>query len=159
MSDDPAIYLKQPPTPEEHILSEQVGLHDGAEVPFWMFAKVAVRQRAQAMWISGIDAIARRIRRHFMAGLGALVINLTAIGGYAYHRAVASGAAEEHAANVERVIQEHRDAVEREIQDLRLDIRELRSMLHKMTDNKPNSDVSLSLLSPFDKGSPCCALY
>lgn len=159
MTDDPAVFLKQPPSPEEHVLSQQVDLHDGAYVPFWMFAKVVIRQREHSVFIGEMRAISRKVRRHFMAGLAALAVNLTAVGGYALHRAAATGAAEEHAANQERVIQEHRDAVEREIQDLRLDIRELRAVLHKMTDNTPNPSLSISALSPLEQGPPCCAHF
>ncbi len=147
-SDDPAVYLVLPPTPEEHILAEQVDLHGGAAVPFWMFSKVAHRLKRQAAWIGQMDGLFRRVRRYTIAGLTALAMNLTAVGGYALHRASQNGASEERAMNLERATQQQRDAVEREIQDLRLDIRELRAAMRKVTGEVPKDDISYASAMP-----------
>lgn len=130
--DDPASFLRSPPTPEEHALAEHVGLHDGASIPFHMFAKVAVRQGRQAEWIGEMEAMRKWVRRRATAALLALAGNLTLFGGYVLHRVREGGAAEERALNQERAAIERREAMEREINELRLDVRELRAAMRRL---------------------------
>lgn len=157
--DDPAVYLQQEPTAEERLLAVQAGRHDGDAVPFWMFAKLAVRAAASSLWIGKADVLVRKMRRHALAGLATLAANLAAIGGYALHHAGVSAAADERAIAQERANQDHRDAMEREIQELRLDVRELRAAMRKMVD-AGGTDLSISSLWPDTKGpTSCCARY
>lgn len=122
MSEDPAVFLKRPPSDQGKFLTEQAGQQAGAPVPFWMFAEVAVRQRGHSRWIDGIDGLVKKIRRHARAALGALAVNLLAIAGFALHQAWAAGAAEQ------RELQQAID-----IGELRLDIRELRAELRRLS--------------------------
>lgn len=139
----PAVYLAKDPTPEGKLLTEQVDQHAGAHVPFWMFAELAVRQHRDAAWIGGMEDIRRRVRRNALAALGALAVNLAAIGGYAAHRIAAGATADERALQLERSAVERRDAVERELQDLRLDVRALWAALHRLSgiEPPPSSDI------------------
>lgn len=142
-SQDPAIYLAQPQaSPAAAVLVQQVGLHTGHEVPLWMLAEVAVRQQADAQWISGVDGLWKQARRRGMAAAGVLAVNVLTAIGMLLHYSWAGGAAEERAAGMERAAIERRDAIEREIQDLRLDLRELRAALRRMSgvDPGPSGD-------------------
>lgn len=155
-ADDPAAYLVQKPTAEEHLLSEQVGLHNGAAVPWWMFAKLVVRDRRRGRWIAQMDGLFRKVRRYAIAGVTTLAVNLTAIGGYALHRADSNARAEERAAAIERAndardgyrerqFLEYRASVAREVDALRDDIKELRSLMRKMTGYVPrSSDITIA---------------
>ena len=142
---DPSVYLVGEPSAAAKILTQQVNRHSGGETPFWMLAEVAIRQHTQGEWIGEMNGFFRKVRRYAIAGVLALLGNLGLIGGYAVHRIAATAAAEEHAANEERSAQERRDGVEREIQDLRLDIRELRAQMRRLSGadpiNPPSSEV------------------
>lgn len=142
-ANDPGVYLKQPPTDEEHILSQQVDLHNGAPVPFWMFAKLVVRLRRHGQWIATMDLLMRKAKRHVWAGLGTLAANLVVIVMFAQSHARSAGAAEEHAAQQERAFNEYRDSARREIGELRQDIRELRLELRKMSGVDPRPGISI----------------
>lgn len=133
MNDDPAAYLKLPSSEEGKLLTEQADQFPGSLVPFWMFAEVAVRQRKASTWIADRAKIEGKIRRRAAAGLATLAANLVLLFGYAAHRLEAGGAAEERAIQQERAAVERRDALEREIQDLRIDVRELRAAMRRMS--------------------------
>lgn len=120
MNDDPAAFLKLPPSDEGKLLTEQADQHAGAATPFWMFAEVAVRQRKTSAWIAERSEVERKIRRRAAAGLAALAANLVLLFGYAAHRLEAGGAAEQRAIEQDRSIQE-----------LKTDIRELRAELRR----------------------------
>lgn len=132
-ADDLIVSLRRDPTPEEHAIAEGVGLHDGAHVPFHMFAKVAGTGHQNARWIKSVDGLMKKARRHALTALGAMALNLAAFGGFLLHRASEDGAAGERAVQVEQRNQERRDALQREIQDLRLDVREIRAALRRMS--------------------------
>lgn len=138
-TDDLIVTLRKEPTPEEHAIAEGVGLHDGSHVPFHMFAKVAAAGHKNANWIGSMDGLMNKARRRALGALGALAFNLAALGGFLLHGAREEGAAGERAMQVER-----------EIQDLRLDVRELRAAMRRMSgadsigpgssDETPNAD-------------------
>lgn len=133
VNDDPAAFLKLPASDEGKLLTEQADQFSGSLVPFWMFAEVAVRQRKTSAWIADRTKIEGKIRRRAAAGLATLAANLVLLFGYAAHRLEAGGAAEERAIQQERAAVERRDTLEREIQDLRIDVRELRAAMRRMS--------------------------
>ncbi len=136
MNGDPAVFLKSAPSDAGRLLTQQVDRHDGAHVPWWMFSEVAVRQRQLAMWIGAMEGLFKKVRRHAMAGLATLAINLVAIGGYALHRASESGASTER-----------ENSLQGEIANLRLDIRALWAAMRRMSGagpEHPESDIGYS---------------
>lgn len=141
-ADDLIVSLLKDPTSEEHAIAEGVGLHDGAHVPFRMFAKLAVTTRRHANWIGSMDGLMKKARRHALGALVALAVNLAAFGGFLLHRAREDGAAGERAVQVEQRNQERQHALEREIQDLRLDVRELRAAMRRMSGADPEHPSS-----------------
>lgn len=151
---DPAVYLQQEPTAEERILTEQAGLHYGAGVPMWMFAKLAVRQRRQSRWIASIDGLLRRVKRRARVGLGTLAANLVLLCGYAVHRIEASAAADERLAAQERAFIEYRTSVGSQLMEMRLDIRELRATLHKLSGTDTNPDISVVSMASYLQPPP-----
>lgn len=165
----PIVYLTQPPSPSEHTLAAALGLHDGAVVPFWMFAKVVERLHLAVAWVSKADAVKRWVRRSLIAGVGAAALNLSAIGGYALHRAAAEATAEEHAAGLARVAEIYRMINDEKIDQLRIEVAQLRSALLKISGIDPlrapaptPSDSAIFLspdkfsLNPSpDQGTPC----
>lgn len=132
-TDDLIVSLRRDPTPEEHAIAEGVGLHDGAHVPFHMFVKAAMQSERNREWIGGVDDLMKKARHRALAALGALVLNLGAFGGFLLHRAAEDGAASERVVQFEQRAVERRDALEREIQDLRIDVRELRAAMRRMS--------------------------
>lgn len=141
-------HLLQQPTPREVLLSEQVGLHADEPVPFWMFAKVALRQDEHSRWIGQADGFWRRVRRHARAGLATLAVNLAVIGGFVYHRIAASAAADERALQEERHFNEYRDSIRRELERLEQDIRDLRRDLRRIGGADPHDSISIVQLGP-----------
>lgn len=124
---------KQPePTSEEHLLAEQVGLHDGAEVPFHMFAKVAVKVHNHSWWFGELQKFGRQVRRRALAGLGFLAINVAAIGGHwlSVHDARVAGEARAEAGD--RAFGEYRAFVTREFDRLDREIAQLRAALLRL---------------------------
>lgn len=161
----PSEYLHQEPTPAERALAEACGEHSGASVAWWRFAKVALRQYAQALWISTMDSRMTRAQRYVLAAVSAAAVNLSAAGIWYIHRVEANAVATARAAELERRLDQYRDASEREIAELRLDVRELRAVLRRISgsDPLPNSgpdwpgpDKFSQLLAP--KGPSTCAL-
>jgi hypothetical protein len=137
---DLIVSLKRLPTPEEHAVAEGVSLHDGAGVPFHMFVKVAMWAHRHENWIAERDDLERKIKRRANAAIGLLATSiLTVIGGVA-HRLVEEGRDDERAIQAERAALERRDALEREIQDLRLDVRELRAAMRRMSGADPTTE-------------------
>lgn len=148
-SDDPAVYLPQSPTPEEYVLAEQIDLRNGPSIAA---AKVALRQRRQAMWVSRMDGLFRSARRNARAAFATIAINAAGIAGCALHRAAQDGAAEERAAAGERAFLEYRSTVAGQLKDLREDVRELRLALRRISGAPvPQSDDADRLLPPPDK--------
>lgn len=148
MIDDnaPATYLNQPPTDEEHLLAEQCDKHDGDSVPFWMLAKVAGRVQRGATWQGKLDAIFARARLWARVALSAAAANLAGVGLYWLHAHDAAVAAGERAAAGDRAFEEYRRITDEKFVELRLDIRELRAALHRLTGVDPlplppNSDI------------------
>jgi len=100
----PADYLADQPTEDERRLGRQVDLHDGAPVPFWMFAKLAIRQQATATWVASANRWGAWLRRGIIA---VLTIGATNVGTFAYgcsNRLQAQAAAAEQAAEMRRQI-------------------------------------------------------
>jgi hypothetical protein len=140
--DDPAQYLKQPPTSEEHALSALVDLHGAEPVPFRMLAAIAVRLHRVTEWIATRTQVEARMKRLTRLGAATLAANLALMVTYAAHRLEASGAAEEHAANLERVYEERRETMQRAIDGLRDEIRYLQRRIDKITGSEDHdSDV------------------
>jgi len=138
----PSVYLVQTMTPEEQTLAEQVDTHSGDSIPFWMLAKVAIRVHRLASWVQEMDGLFKKARRYLLAGVSAAAVNLSAIGIYILHSSEARGAATERAANQERSFLEYREATSKQLQELRLDIRELRAELRRLSGagKPPTSD-------------------
>ncbi len=146
VADDPSVYMRPPISPDEHLLVEQIGQgqHDGAQVPFWMFAKLALRVKRQGAWIGRVDSLFRAVRRHARVGLGALAANLIAIASFALHHAAVEGAAREHDAAEERAESEYRRVINHQLEQLDKDIRELRLRLDRLSGIEtpaPSSDI------------------
>ncbi|MES2170574.1 MAG: hypothetical protein V4479_07610 [Actinomycetota bacterium] len=129
----PAIYLVMPSTPEEHSLAGSVGLHDGEPVPFHMLAKVAGRLHKVSTWASRFDVFMRRGKRWAYAGISAALLNLGIAGHFVIDRAEAVGAADERAAAIQRESERFRNSTDEKINELRLDIRELRAALRRIS--------------------------
>ncbi len=144
-TDDPEVYLVQDPTEDERTLGKQVGLYNGAAVPWWMFAKLTRRVeryasglRDVAIWAGGQKSFLRKMRRRAWGGAAALAANLALVSGYVYHRAEASGAADERAVQVQQRELEYRDSVRREMDSLHREIDQLRALLFRLTGAKPD---------------------
>lgn len=138
----PFVYLGSDPTIEEHQLTQQLGRHDGDSVPFWMFAKVAVRLHKFAAQAAGFQWFWRRARRHARTSLGALLSTVVLIGGFVLHRVAAEAAAQEHSAMQEQAEILYRAGVTRQLDALDRDIRELRAALHQLGVNLPGGPTS-----------------
>lgn len=147
----PADYLAQDPTPGEQLLGRQADLHDGAAVPWWMFAKVTLRLYRIALWVAGADKMATRARRWLIAGVTMAVANLGGVAVYSVHRIQESAVAEERAAVLrENVVQDRAEMLrrladiaaqmQRQIDELKLDVRELRRALHRLSGRDPLPD-------------------
>lgn len=142
-SNDPSVYLQRP-SHEGHVLGAQVGLHNGAAVPWWMVAEVALRLERAWTWITARTRIERALRRRAGAALATVAANIALIVGYAYHRAEESGAERERTSAQERASEEHRRGVRTELDRLERDIRELREKLLKMTYDAHKSDITIA---------------
>lgn len=107
--------LRREPTEEERALAEGVGLHDGACIPFHMFAKVAVQQRRDSVIVGEMAAMRQWFRRRAWALLLALAANVLGVGGFVVHRIRTSGADEE------RELQQAKDieTLQKQVWDLR----------------------------------------
>lgn len=129
-----AVQLRRQPDPtsEEHLLAEQVGLHDGAEVPFHMFAKMAVQVHDHSWWFGEIKKFGRQVRRRALAGLGFLAINVAAIAGHwlSVHDARIAGEARAEAA--ERAFEQYRAGVARDFERVESEIAQLRAALLRL---------------------------
>lgn len=113
--DDLIVSLRREPSDEERALAEGVGLHDGACIPFHMFAKVAVRQHKDAGTIDEMAAMRQWFRRRAWALLLALAANVLGVGGFIVHRIRTSGADEERELRQAKDI----ETMQKEIWDLR----------------------------------------
>jgi hypothetical protein len=144
----PADYLAQDPTPGEQLLGKQADLHDGAAVPWWMFAKVVVRLHAIAVWVARADTLSKRTRRWLIAGVTIALANIGGVAVYSVHRIQESAVVEERAAVLrEKVVQDQVDMLrrlaemnallQRQLDEIKLDVRELRRALHRLSGRDP----------------------
>ncbi len=136
----PADYLTDQPTEDERRLGRQVDLHDGAAVPFWMFAKVVIRGHQAVVWVASANRWGTWLRRGVIA---VLTIGATNIGTFAYgcsNRLQAQAAAAEQAAEMRR-----------EIDLLESHVWQLRNM--GSTDPRPKPGAPLGQPPP-GQGSP-----
>lgn len=163
MVDDsnPSVYLVGEPSREGHILTEQAGAHDGAPVPFWMFAEVALRLFGATSWIGRMDGAWKRVRRYVYLAAGFAAANIGIVGANLVHAHDGRVAAEERAAAGERAFDEYRRVTDDKIEQLRLDVRELRAMLRRIGGGGPDvptSDIwtAPDKLSLIDKGRGQC---
>lgn len=143
MSEDLIVSLRKEVTTDEIILAEGLGLHQGASIPFRMFARVANWAHQHGLWIGERDDLEKKIKRRANAALGLLATSiLTVIGGVA-HRLVEEGRSEERAEQQERRRLEDREVWRRESDELRRQISELRADLRRLSgaDSRPNSDL------------------
>ncbi len=127
----PAEYLPTPPRADEQILIDMCDLHTGAATPFHMTAKLALRLHRVTLWAHQIESFFRRARKLVIAAASTAALNLAALGVYTLHRYEQNGAASERLINQERTIQE-----------LRLDIRELRAEVRRMSGIDPATHPS-----------------
>lgn len=173
-STPPVAYLTTEPTAEEATLAEQVGTHIGAATPFWMLARVALQQHSIAVWAAARRRMERRLRGWVLAGASIAATNLVGVVVFLYHRQDAmaeqqraAGADQERAAALAREVQRYRDTTEETIRELRLDIRELRASMRKLTGAEPAPNGSalpdsnavpdkLSSLLLVDPAIPAC---
>lgn len=158
-----AIWLRSPPAPtgREQALAEQVGQHNGAVVPFWMFARLALLFDEHRAWSSGLDVFWARAKRYVWAAalaaagsVGTLSLNWL----HAHDERVA--AVEREAAN-ERAFDVYRAGVARDIARIEAQLDQLRAVLLRLgiatpeppprpdPDRPPTSDIP----DPFNKFS------
>lgn len=146
----PADYLAQPPTAEEHLLGRQTDLHS-ALVPWWMFAKVALRLHAIVLWVARADGLATRTRRWLIAGVTIAAANLGGVAVYTVHRIEESARADERAGALQKRVDDDRaeilmrlsevnGALQRQLDEMRYDIRELRRALQRLSGRDPLPD-------------------
>jgi hypothetical protein len=157
VTEDLIVSLSKEPTEDEIAVTEALQQHLGASIPFRMFVRVVTWVHRHGLWIGQKNEFERKIRRRASAGIAALAANLALVFGYAAHRLQASGAAEEHAAQVEQRTTdranlqeqrslERRDVIEREIEDLRRQLSELRADLRRLTGTDKPGGVSVVTL-------------
>lgn len=132
---DPHVYLAQSyeGTDQERDLVEASGLDRGVQVKPVALAAIALRTHSVERWVQNRAAAFRRTRRWVLAGITAAAANLALVGGGIVHRLEEGGAAREHQAIVDRLLLEYRDATEQSIRELRIDIRELRAELRRIS--------------------------
>lgn len=144
----PADYLAQDPAPEEQLLGKQTDLHDGAAVPWWMFAKVALRVYRIALWVAGADKLATRARRWMIAGVTIACANLGGVAVYSVHRIQESAVEAERAAVLRQTVADDRldmlrrldkmnELLQRQLDEIKIDVRELRLALHRLSGRDP----------------------
>ncbi|HEX6022569.1 MAG TPA: hypothetical protein VFZ00_11280 [Solirubrobacter sp.] len=124
VDDDPAVYARRSPTPEEHLLAELCGNgHDGAPVPLHFFTKIAVRLKRIGMWAASLEDLRRKLRANWRRGVAMLGANALLIAGLVLHRVASDAAAAEHLAAQERAEVVYREGVTRlfELLEKRLD--------------------------------------
>lgn len=150
---NPAIYLHRQPNDEERALIESLGLHAGAETPLHMFVKLVMIVHELKAIASRVTTGWRIIRWIGVPLIGAVIGNATCVGRAAYEAHDARVAAEQQRVDDQRAFQVYRDGVEKEIAEMRLDIRELRSMLRKMSGADPGpvssseyADIGISIV-------------
>lgn len=135
---NPAIYLhRQQMNDDETALMDALGLHAGASVPAHMFIKLVVIVHELKAIAARVMTGWRIIRWIGVPLIGAVITNATCVGKAAYEAHDVRVAAEQQRVDDQRAFQVYRDGVEKEIAEMRLDIRELRSMLRKMTGAEP----------------------
>lgn len=135
----PVVYLHQQPTPEDAAFAEACGTHTGGEVQFWMLGQVAKRTHANSVWAASRRAIERKLRRWLIAGAGLALGNLVTGGLYLLHRAEDTGAEQERAAELSRSVERYRQNTDDVIRELRLDIRELRAAMRRLSGLDPDA--------------------
>lgn len=132
--DNASVYLTQSePSPRATILIKQVGQHAGREVPWWMFAELAVRLDDARAWITERSGLERKVRRYALAAILALAGNLVLLAGGVATHLKAQGAAEEREAQRDRSFLEYRDSVRRDMDRMEQDIRDLRRDLRRLS--------------------------
>jgi hypothetical protein len=143
----PADYLSQDPSPDELRLGKQTDLHGGA-VPWWAFAKAVLRLHSIALWVARADGLAGRTRKWLAAGITIAAANLAGVGVYTVHRIEEAAVADERAAVLQRAVSEGRteylqriaevtSVLQRQVDELKLDVRELRRVLQRVTGRDP----------------------
>lgn len=143
LADNPSDYLREDPTPDARLLVQHVGLHQGAHVPLWMLAEVAIRQHRTGAWVEDLAGLLRRVRRWAMAAVAAVAVNMVPFTVYIVSHVKASGAAEERAEAVKREYDEYRTGIRRELEDMHQDIRELRREMRRMSGGAPETGTVL----------------
>lgn len=137
VDDDPAVYARRPPTPEEHILAELCNGHDGAPVPLHFFTKVAVRLKRLGQWAAGLDDVRRKLRANWRRGAAMLGANAALIAGFVIHRVAAEATAAEHAAAQERAEVIYREGMQRLIDLLEKRLESDERRLDRVTGAEP----------------------
>lgn len=141
---NPAIYLPRPPNDDERALIDAIGLNSVSGVPPHMFVKLVLIVHELKELAGRVLGGWRLIRWIGVPLVGAVVANATCVGKAAYEAHDARVAAEQQRVDDQRAFQVYRDGVEHEMAELRLDIRELRQLLRKISgaDAGPVSSVS-----------------
>jgi hypothetical protein len=142
-----AARLRREPTAEERSLAQLVDRHDGAEVPFHMFAKVAIMTDGHERWFDRLERAWRRSRRYVMAGVLSAATSLGSLGLYWLHAHDERVAAAAREAAAQVALDEYRHVTSDKIEQLRLDVRELRaalnSALHRLGVADPPGGVTI----------------
>lgn len=141
---DLPVHLEHGPPPAAARLMASLVRGTGDHTPYAHFATLAVIVQHLAGWIGRADGFVRRTRRHLLAGAGIAGVNLAAFGTYALNRHDEAVAARAEAADGARAFSEYRRTTDDRIEQLRLDVRELRRELRRMTGTDasgPNSDI------------------
>jgi len=127
----PTSYLVGAPRPGEADLAQAVGLHTGASVPFWMFARAVDRLHGVTSWATARDRVERRVRQAVIALGLALAGNLWLVVTTMQTRATEAGEARARSSD-----QAH------ELDQIRLDLRGLWQKVSGVdADQPPHTDV------------------
>lgn len=143
----PADYLSQEPSPEELRLGKQTDLHGGA-VPWWAFAKAVLRLHSIVVWVARADGLGRSTRKWLAAGITIALANLAGVGVYTVHRIQEAAVADERSAVLQRAVADGRieflqrvaevtGVLQRQVDELKLDVRELRRALQRLSGRDP----------------------
>lgn len=145
LEQDPAIYLRQQPTPTSpcHLLVEQLDRHDGAPVPMHMLAKVAVRLHQAVDWMARWDGREKFARRAAAALTALALANIGAVVTSWLHAHDARIVAEAETRAAEKAEVEYRKSVSDRLDRLEQDIRELRREIRRIGGADPHPGVGV----------------
>lgn len=148
LQQDPAIYLREQPSPTSpcHLLVEQLESFDGDHVPMHMLAKVAVRLHQAVDWMARWDGREKFARRAAAALIALTVANIGTVVTSWLHAHDDRIVAEADARAFEKSEADYRRSVELRFERLEQDIRDLRRELRKMSGSDRPDGMSIVTL-------------